>query len=507
MNQYELIRTAHRVYGKGIREIGRETGHHRDTIRRAIAGIEPVYQRKKTPRSPVMDPFANTVEQWLTEDRSSPKKQRHTAKRIFDRLVAEHGFTGGESTVRRWVRLKKRELGFDTTEAMVPLCPEIGKEAEVDWGTAHVIMNGEQRQVKLFCMRSRYSGKSFVRAYPLERQEMFFEGHIHAFSYFGGIHPVLVYDNLTTAVNRILKGRSRLEQARFVSFRSYYTFKARFCNPGKGHEKGGVEGLVGYSRRNFLVPLPEVKDFDELNGLLIQKCEAHAEKVLPGRPADKNIRLHFEEEKDRLLKLPPAPYDDAKLTSVKATKFQTVRVDRNWYSVPTAYTGVKLIAHVGCWDIRLYYGTKLVAEHPREFGRSEWVLNPYHYLKLLQRKPGAFDEARPILDWRKQWPRVYEHLLDGLKAKHGENKGISEFLATLLLQQEYPEKQVGDAIEKAVSAGAWSSESIKQLLIAGLRRPQPVNPLPEDILPKMMQKGFERPDLSCYDSLLQGVAS
>jgi transposase len=507
MNQYELIRTAHRVYGKGIREIGRETGHHRDTIRRAIAGIEPVYQRKTTPQSPVMDPVADIVVQWLTEDRSSPKKQRHTAKRIYDRLVAEHGFTGGESTVRRWVRLKKRELGFDRTEAMVPLCPEIGKEAEVDWGTAHVIMDGEQRQVKLFCMRSRYSGKSFVRAYPLERQEMFFEGHIHAFSYFGGIHPVLVYDNLTTAVNRILKGRSRLEQDRFVSFRSYYTFNARYCNAGQGHEKGGVEGLVGYARRNFLVPLPEVKDFDELNEVLVQKCEAHAEKVLPGRPADKNIRLHFEAEKERLLKLPSAPYDGSKPTPVKATKFQTVRIDRNWYSVPTAYTGTQLTAHVGCWDIRLYHGTKRVAEHPRNFGRSEWVLNPYHYLKLLQRKPGAFEEARPILDWRKQWPPIYEHLLEGLKVKHGESKGISEFLSVLLLQQEYSEKQVGEAIEKAVSARAWNLESVKQLLLVDLNQPQTVRSLPEDVLPLTMKKGFDCPDLGLYDSLLQGVAS
>ena len=258
MKQYELIRTAHRVYGKGIREISRDFGHHRSTMRRALAGDEPVYSRKKVPHSPVMEPVAATVEEWLKEDRKNHKKQRHTARRVYTRLVEEQGFKGGESTVRRWVRQKKQELGFDTTEAMVPLCPEAGKEAEVDWGTAQVIMNGVPTQVKLFCMRSRYSGKSFVRAYPLERQEMFFEGHIHAFSYFGGIHPVLVYDNLTTAVRRILKGKARLEQARFVSFRSYYTFQARFCNAGQGHEKGGVEGLVGYSRRNFLVPLPEV---------------------------------------------------------------------------------------------------------------------------------------------------------------------------------------------------------------------------------------------------------
>lgn len=506
MKQYELIRTAHRVYGKGIREIAREFGHHRDTVRRALAGHEPVYRREKAPHSPVMEPVAATVEAWLKEDRNNPVKQRHTARRIYTRLVEEHNFKGGESTVRRWVRQKKQELGFDTAEAMVPLCPEVGKEAEVDWGTAQVIMDGVQRQVKLFCMRSRYSGKSFVRAYPLERQEMFFEGHIHAFSYFGGIHPVLVYDNLTTAVRRILKGKARVEQGRFVSFRSYYTFTARFCNPGQGHEKGGVEGLVGYARRNFLVPLPKVKDFEELNTWLIEKCDQHAERVLPDRPAEKNIRQCFAEEQPRLLPLPSAPYDDAKLFSVKATKFQTVRVDRSWYSVPTAYAGGQLTARLGCWDLRLYQGTKMVAEHPREFERSRWVLNPHHYLKLLQRKPGAFDEARPIIEWRKKWPPAYEAMLDQLKQKHDHSKGITEFLSILLLHKEYPEERVDAAVEDAVGARAWDVESVRQLLLSGLEPVRSVSPLSGDLLDQMLRTTFASPDLDCYNALLEGVS-
>jgi transposase len=505
MEQYELIRTAHRVYGKGIREIAREFGHHRDTVRRALSGQEPVYRRKKTPHSPVMEAVAKTVEEWLKQDRNSPKKQRHTARRIYTRLVEEYDFKGGESTVRRWVRQKKQELGFDVTEAMVPLCPEVGKEAEVDWGTAQVIMDGAQRQIKLFCMRSRYSGKSFVRAYPLERQEMFFEGHIHAFSYFGGIHPVLVYDNLTTAVRRILKGKARLEQGRFVSFRSYYTFQARFCNAGQGHEKGGVEGLVGYARRNFLVPLPAVKDFEELNAYLIEKCEQHAERVLPDRPADKNIRQCFAEEQGKLLKVPSTPFDDAKLFSVKANKFQTVRVDRSWYSVPTEYTGGQLKARLGCWDLCLYQGTKLVAKHPRQFERSQWVLNPHHYLKLLQRKPGAFDEARPIIEWRKRWPPAYETMLARLKAKHEDSKGITEFLSILLLHKEYPEKRVANAIEKAVAAQAWNLESVRQLLLSDfeLSTVRSLSPITEDLLPQVMRTALISPDLDCYNALLE----
>ena len=265
MDQFELIRTASRVYGKSIRQIGRETGHHRVTIRKALAGKEPQYRRQEKPRAPVMDPVAKIVEQWLLGDRQRPRKQRHTARRVYTRLLEEHEFTGAEVTVRRWVREWKAAQGWGRSEAVVPLDPEVAREAEVDWGTAWVLMAGRRRQVKLFVMRSRYSAKPFVRAYPWERQEMFFDAPMHAFHYYGGIFRELVYDHLTQSVKRILRGKKRREQERFVSFRSHYTYRARYCTPGQGQEKGGVEGLIGFARRNFLVPLPRVRDFEELN--------------------------------------------------------------------------------------------------------------------------------------------------------------------------------------------------------------------------------------------------
>ncbi len=237
MDQYELIRTASRVYGKSIRQIRRETGHHRTTIRKALAGTEPRYRRQKEPRAPVMDPVAKIVERWLLGDRQQPRKQRHTARRVYTRLVQEHQFAGAEVSVRRWVREWKAAHGWGRREAVLPLDPEVAREAEVDWGTAWVQLAGQRRQVKLFVMRPRYSGKPFVRAYPWERQEMFFDGHMHAFSYYGGVFLELVYDNLTQAVQRILRGRQRVEQERFVSFRSHYTFEARYCTPGRGQEK------------------------------------------------------------------------------------------------------------------------------------------------------------------------------------------------------------------------------------------------------------------------------
>ena len=257
MDQYELLRTAHRVYGKSIREIRRETGHHRETIRKALAGKEPKYRRRKPPRCSVMDPVARIAEGWLLGDRDRPRRVNVTQLvgsgigwlRSMDLGAQSRRYGAGSGSGRRLT-------GGGARQAVVPLDPEVAREAEVDWGTAWVEMAGERSRVKLFVMRSRYSGKAFVRAYPWERQEMFFDAHMRAFAYYQGVFRTLVYDNLRTAVKKILRGKNRVEQERFVSFRSYYTYEARFCNPGLGREKGGVEGLVGFARRNFLVPLP-----------------------------------------------------------------------------------------------------------------------------------------------------------------------------------------------------------------------------------------------------------
>ena len=216
MDQYESIRTLHRVYEQSIRGIARQTGHHRETIRKAIQGEEPKYRRIQPVSSPVMDPVVPLIKKWIENDRSRPRKQRHTAHRIYERLVVEQGFEGGESTVRRWVREYKASQGYSAVEAVVPLDPEVAREAEVDWGTAWVKMAGEERQVKLFCMRSRYSGKPYVRAYPWERQEMFFDAHMRAFAYYEGVFEEIVYDNLSTAVKKIVRGKKRIEQERFT---------------------------------------------------------------------------------------------------------------------------------------------------------------------------------------------------------------------------------------------------------------------------------------------------
>lgn len=257
MNQYELVRTGHRVYGQNISELARLTGHTRNTIKKAIHGEPWRYKERMHQPFPALGDYLSIIDGWLKSDIEKPRKQRHTAHRVYNRLVDEHSYKGCESTVRRYVRLAKMAFGIDTPRAFIPCNPEAGHEAEVDWGTATAIIAGEELRLKFFCMRSKYSGKHFVRFYSCERQQAFLDAHIHAFSFFGGIFPVLIYDNLTTAVRKVLHGRDRIEQEGFSKFKAYYSYEARFCNPDSGNEKGGVEGLVGFARRNYMVPIPE----------------------------------------------------------------------------------------------------------------------------------------------------------------------------------------------------------------------------------------------------------
>ncbi|RPJ39723.1 MAG: IS21 family transposase [Deltaproteobacteria bacterium] len=507
MDQYEMIRTAHRKYGKGIRELAREFGHHRKTIRKILAGEEPRYRREREVVNPVMDSVGGMLQKWLKEDLEAPKKQRHTARRIYTRLAEEYGFGGAESTVRRWVRQCKVELGYRRGEAVIPLSPEVAREAEVDWGQAWVEMNGEKREVKLFCMRSRYSGKIFVRAYAWERQEMFFDGHMAAFGYFGGVFPVLVYDNLTVAVQAVLRGKRRREQERFVSFRSYYTFEARYCNPGKGNEKGGVEGGVGYARRNFLVPLPQVESFEELNRLLLERCVEHSGKRLDSREDRRRIEERHEEERGRLLPLPENPFENLKLVPVRISRYQTAQVDRNRYSVPTAYVGRRLWAHVGCWTVSLYDGTRKIVEHLRVFGNSKWQIDPLHYLGLIGERVGAFDSARAICQWRPSWPGCYEEMLRKLVVRQGDNRGKREFVRILQLHQDCPAGAVEEAVGETVACGAYSYDAVKHVLRMKEGRFAEASPLPEDLIPGITDRRIEISDVRRYGALLEGGAA
>ena len=507
MDQYELIRIANRVYGKSIRAIAREYGHSRKTVRKALAGLEPKYRRKKEPDAPVMGPYAAIVEAWLRDDLEVSPKQRHTARRVYTRLVSEHGFKGSESTVRSWVRRCRERLGYRAKDAVIPLDHECAREAEVDWGTAQVRMDGQLVTVRILCMRSRYSGKSFVRAYPMERQEMFFDGLICAFAFFGGVFPVIVFDNLKAAVRTVLRGKKRIEQDQFIKFRTYYTFEARFCNPASGREKGGVEGLVGYARRNFLVPLPDVADYDELNKLLAERCLAHGNGIIAGREDRRTINERHEEERSRLLPLPPKPFENIKPVQVQISRYQTAMVDRNRYSVPSTYVGRKVWVHIGCYRIRIHADGKEIANHPRLFSNSKWQIDPQHYLDLIAERIQAFDSARPIRQWRPHWPESYETMLSILRRRQGNNKGTRDFVRILQLHRDYPSEEVDQAVELALRYSGHSYDAVKHLLLSQKTPSQNVMPLDPDLMPGITDRSVAASDVNRYDALLTVGAS
>jgi transposase len=473
MDQYELIRTAHRVYGKNISEIVRETGHARNTVKKALRGELSGYTTRHAQSYPVLGPFLGLIDAWLQQDTTQPKKQRHTAHRMYERLVEEHGFAGSEPTVRRYVREAKARLGVNGAAAFVPLEPDVGREAEVDWGTAQAIIGGERQQIKFFCIRSKFSGKHFVRCYPCERQQAFFDAHLHAFEFFGGIFPVVIYDNLTSAVRKVLRGRGREEQASFVNFRAYHNFEARFCTPGQGHEKGGVEGLVGYARRNYLVPVPNAESLEALNLQVLAQCVAYGSHQIQGRST--SVDVLFEQERSRLLRRPDVRFRTVQTLRRTVDKYATVVVDQNRYSVPTTYVGFQVEALVEIDRVRVLYRQQELASHARVYGKQKWVLSVWHYLELLRQRPQAFDSARPIKAWREQWPPSLEALLTHFCHRQGHSRGVKEFLSVLLLYKDYPATKVDAAVELAVASQLSSGDGVRHLVQHAAEEPKGVS--------------------------------
>lgn len=463
MEKYEYVRIAKRVYGKSIHQISEETGHDRKTIRKVVRGEPCGYSSREQQPYPVLGPYLVIIDEWLKADKEQTKKQRHTARRIYKRLKKEHGFSGSEPAVRRYVREAKLRLGLGNSKAFIPCDPECGKEAEIDWGGAAAYIGGVKIPIKLFCMRSRYSGNHFVRAYLCERQQAFFDGHMHAFNFFGGIYPVLVYDNLTTAVKHILKGKRRIEQESFIKFRAYYNFSPRFCNPASGHEKGGVEGMVGYVRRNYLVPLPRVENLEELNEYLLGQCLSHGDHRTEGKEG--NVEELFEKERSHLISLPCAPFSNIMIADGKVDHYSTVLVDKNHYSVPTRYAGLKAKVNIGIEEVEIFWDGKKIARHDRVFGNNKWQLEPHHYLELIQQRPGSFETARPIRQWRVRWPKGLESLLKRFQASQGETAGIKDFINVLMLYGNYSAKEVDAAVELAVENNISSSEAVVHILL------------------------------------------
>jgi transposase len=364
--------------GWSIREISRRSGWSRQAIRRALAApaAPPRYELSAPRPSPVMGPYLEIVRQWLADDESAPPKQRHTARRIYDRLVDEHGFTGAEVTVRQAVaRLRGKRA-----EAYVPLEAPWGRIAQADFGSAVVTLAGVRTEVALFCLRAKASKVPFVVAYPTERLEAFLAGHVEAFAFFGGVPAELWYDNARTAVVRILSGPLREEHESLSALRAHYLFESSFCTPGAGNEKGSVENLVGYVRRNALVPYTRsFADLDALNGHLRAWCERERARHSEA----------WEIEQAALGELPAWPFSASVSRPVVANKVAMVSVDRVRYSVPVTCASATLRAESFVGRVEIYRGSELVARHARSYVRGAVVLELAHYLDAFARKPRA----------------------------------------------------------------------------------------------------------------------
>jgi transposase len=463
VEQKEVIRREHSIKGKSIRQIAREMRHSRKTIRKAIAdpGI-PTYTRKEPVAKPVMGPYLALIQQWLEEDRGRPVKQRHTAKRIYDRLKDEYGFPGGERTVRREVSILREKI----PDSHVPQTYQPADGATFDFGEAQVVMDGQERKVHLACMRLDYSSKFFVCALPTERREGLFESHIDAFQYLEGVPARIRYDNMKQAVEKILGGRNRHEQSLWVAFRSHFLFEADYCAPGKGQEKGGVENLVGYVRRNFLVPMPVVKDFGKLNAYLLGCCEKDATER---KRWGKTVHDLWLEEKERLRPLPEKMPEACVPATAKVNRRQMVRFSNNWYSVPPQYVGKTVTVKAFVFQVIIALSEKVIAVHARSYERDQEMLDPHHYLPVLLRKPGAFERATPIVTW--PLPPAYDTYRRRLKERHEDSRGIKEYIRVLMLLKDHPVEDVSAAVEKALSYGIYSYDGVMNLLCQLHQRP------------------------------------
>jgi transposase len=498
----EKIRRAYYVEGKSQRQIAQELHCSRHTIKKALQGAEPGKYALKEPRpAPVLGQYKDRIKALLQESEGLPRKQRYTGHRIYELIWAE-GYRGSEASVLGYVsrqRRAKRQVAL-----FLPLEFEPGEDGQVDWGEAEVILNGQVVTVQLFVLRLCYSRRIFVMAFPSQKQECFFAGHVAAFDHLGGVPKRLTYDNLKVAVRRVLVGRGRQQQARFIVFRSHYLFESHFCTPGQGHEKGGVEHGVGYGRRNFMAPLLRADSYDDLNEQLRQACLRDDQRRVARQP--QTIYETWLKEQPYLRPLPQQPYDCCQELQLRLNPYSQVVIETNRYSVPSDRAAVQLRVKVYPFRVEIYgpEEPKPIAVHPRCYDREQDLFDPLHYLPLLVQRPGALTYAKPIRQWRSSWPPVYERLLAQLQAHHPDGHGLREFIRVLQLHQLYPASLIEQAVSLALGYGCVHADGV-ELCLRQLLQPETVPPaLDLTDQPRLVKVGSQPLSLARYDQLLGG---
>jgi transposase len=506
VEQFERIRRESREEGVSIRELARRHGVHRRAVRQALeSAVPPRRQQRERPR-PAMGPHEATVRRWLEEDRSAPRKQRHTARRVWERLVDEEGATLSEVTVRRFVREARRELGLDRVEVAIVAVHDPGDEAQVDFGLSDVYLAGERTQVAVFELRLSHSGAAVHVAFGSEGQEAFLEGHVTAFARLGGVPARIRYDNARALVARVLRGRNRAETERFTALRSHYGFDSFFCEPGErgAHEKGGVEGEVGRSRRRWFVPVPRVKSLAELNRRLEEADRADLARHIGSRR--QTVGAMGEADRAALRPLPAEAFDPARVAQVRVDAKARVCVRQCWYSVPARHAGRTLAARIGGTRVELVADGAVVASHERSVVRGSQTLVLDHYLEILARKPGAMPGALATAQARERGvlTAAHEAFWRRARRKHGDAGGTRALVEVLLLHRGLPFVAVHAALDAANRVGSADPGlvAIEARRIAEGRGPtgSPVE------RPALRRFDRDAPALTVYDGLLAGSA-
>ncbi len=490
---YARVRRAVLVKGMSRREAARVFGIDRRTVDKTLAfSVPPGYRRLKPVRRPKLDPFTGVIDQILESDTKVPRKQRHTSKRIFERLRDEHGFTGGITIVKDYVYAARQR----SAEMFVPLSHPPG-HAQVDFGEALGVIGGVERKIHFLAMDLPQSDACFVKAYPGETTEAFCDGHVSAFSFFGGVPRSILYDNTAIAVARILGDGRRKRTRVFSELVSHYLFEDRFGRPGKGNDKGKVEGLVGYARRNFMVPLPRFADFDALNAWLEDRCRQ--------RMGDR-LRRHTDTIGERLnwdiaafQDLPSVAYDACDKRCARVSSLSLVRYRGNDYSVPTAYGHREVVVRAYVHDVVISCGAEIIARHRRSWAKEDFIFDPLHYLALIEHKTNALDQAAPLAGW--ELPQAFATLRRLLEARMGKN-GKREFVQILRLMETFSLDDVEAGINSALERGTIGFDAVKHLVLCRIERRPPRLDL--TVYPYLPKAHVAATHPGAYMSLLSG---
>jgi len=498
---YERIRKDNRDEGLGIRALAAKHHVHRRNVREALASATPPERKVPEREAPALGPWTMLIRAWLVADRDAPRKQRHTARRVHQRLRDEYGAAVAESTVRAYVAAVNFELDNVLRAVTVPQTHGPGEEAEVDFGEFMAYIDGVLVKCWMFCMRLSHSGRGFHVAFSHQAQEAFFEGHVAAFEHFCAVPGRIRYDNLKAAVVKVLLGRERQENERFVALRSHYGFDSFFCLPGEkgAHEKGGVEGEVGRFRRRHLVPVPTVASLAELNTLLAGGDVIDDERHIARRVDSVGVAAAIEVASMRAL--PAEAFDTVTMLEAKVDTKGRISVRQSFYSVPVGLARRRVTVRLGAQALEVIAEGRVVARHERSLhkGTEDLVLD--HYLEILQHKPGALPGSTALAQARASgsFTATHERFWTEARRRLGDGAGTRALIGVVLLQRRLAPEVVSAAMEAALRIGSVDVEvvAIEARRLGHRRPPAPVVPIgtgARDVRPA--------PRLDGYDALL-----